>query len=291
MPELPEVETVRRGLADRLRHFEINHVDVCRERAIASPGGSLLFIQRLRGLHVGNWSRRGKYLMASLHKQRIEDSIDQANEPDGGWWGVHLRMTGQFQWHETSCSPCNHTRVRLWNPQGAELRFVDTRSFGQMWWVPPKNTPESVITGLQKLGPEPFSDAFNAEYLKQRLKGSKRAIKSALLDQSIVAGAGNIYADESLFAAGIRPHKAAGQLNEAQLKRLCSSLIDVLNTSIGAGGTTFSDFRDLEGVNGNYGGQAWVYGRGSKPCRRCGTPISRDKLSGRSTHWCSICQT
>jgi len=106
-----------------------------------------------------------------------------------------------------------------------------------------------------------------------------------------VAGVGNIYADESLFMAGIRPLTPAGSLTLARLESLKSCLVDVLRASIGAGGTTFSDFRDLEGVNGNYGGQAWVYRRGGEPCRRCGSPLRRDKLSGRSTHWCSECQT
>ncbi|MDA7436971.1 DNA-formamidopyrimidine glycosylase, partial [Synechococcus sp. AH-601-B19] len=127
-------------------------------------------------------------------------------------------------------------------------------------------------------------------YLKQRLKGSTRPIKSALLDQSLVAGVGNIYADESLFAAGIPPLTGSGKLSIEQLVRLRDELINVLNISIGVGGTTFSDFRDLEGVNGNYGGQSWVYRRSGQPCRRCGTPISREKLSGRSTHWCPTCQ-
>ena len=105
-----------------------------------------------------------------------------------------------------------------------------------------------------------------------------------------MAGVGNIYADESLFSAGIPPLTPAGRITLAQLEKLHSSLVEVLTTSIGAGGTTFSDFRDLEGVNGNYGGQAWVYRRGGEPCRRCGTIIRRDKLSGRSTHWCPTCQ-
>ncbi len=290
MPELPEVETVRRGLADRLVNFQINHVEACRERAIASPGGSAVFIKMLSGMKVGTWLRRGKYLIAALHRNKTRHSNRSALDPDGGWWGVHLRMTGQFQWHDAINSPCPHTRVRIWNPKGEELRFVDTRSFGQMWWVPAGNAPETVITGLQKLGPEPFSSAFNAAYLKQRLKGSKRAIKSALLDQSIVAGAGNIYSDESLFAAKILPHTPAGQLKQEQLERLCACLKEVLNVSIGAGGTTFSDFRDLEGVNGNYGGQAWVYRRGGQACRICSTPIHREILCGRGTHWCPSCQ-
>ena len=106
----------------------------------------------------------------------------------------------------------------------------------------------------------------------------------------MVAGVGNIYADESLFAAGIRPTTPSGRLNGKQLESLRQALVEVLETSIGAGGTTFSDFRDLSGTNGNYGGVAWVYRRGGEPCRRCHTPIRRDKLGGRSTHWCPNCQ-
>ena len=277
MPELPEVETVRRGLADRLDSFEIKEIEVCRARAIASPGGVDQFVAGLKGATVGAWSRRGKYLMAQL-------------EPNRGRWGVHLRMTGQFQWHATPAPPCNHTRVRFWNQSSEELRFVDVRSFGEMWWIPEDDDLDTVMTGLKRLGPEPFSDAFTGAYLKQRLKGSTRPIKTALLDQSLVAGVGNIYADESLFAAGIPPLTGSGKLSIEQLVRLRDELINVLNISIGVGGTTFSDFRDLEGVNGNYGGQSWVYRRSGQPCRRCGTPISREKLSGRSTHWCPNCQ-
>ena len=277
MPELPEVETVRRGLADRLNSFEIKEIEVCRARAIASPGGVDQFVAGLTGATVGAWSRRGKYLMAQL-------------EPNRGSWGVHLRMTGQFQWHAKPAPPCNHTRVRFWNQSNEELRFVDVRSFGEMWWVPEGDDLDTVMTGLKRLGPEPFSEAFTGAYLKQRLKGSTRPIKTALLDQSLVAGVGNIYADESLFAAGIPPLTASGKLSIEQLVRLRDELINVLNISIGVGGTTFSDFRDLEGVNGNYGGQSWVYRRSGQPCRRCGTPISREKLSGRSTHWCPNCQ-
>ena len=277
MPELPEVETVRRGLADRLESFEIDRIEVCRNRAIAGPGGPEHFVAGVTGSRVGDWTRRGKYLMAQL-------------EPDRGVWGVHLRMTGQFQWHGQPNAPCRHTRVRLWNRDGEELRFVDVRSFGEMWWVPPGEPVESVITGLRRLGPEPFSPDFSGEYLQTKLRGSQRPIKTALLDQSLVAGAGNIYADESLFAAGLAPLTPAGALSLAQLNRLRDALVEVLTISIGAGGTTFSDFRDLEGVNGNYGGQAWVYRRGGEPCRKCGTLIRREKLSGRSTHWCPACQ-
>ncbi len=291
MPELPEVETVRRGLADRLVDFYIDEIKVCRERAIASPGGSELFCKSLKGAIIGEWERRGKYLIASLLRYQSESNRENLSNKNAGQLGVHLRMTGYFQWHSTPIPPCPHTRVRFWNQNGEELRFVDIRSFGQLWWVPPNQAIESVITGLKTLGPEPFSNDFNISYLHEKLKSSRRPIKSALLDQSLVAGTGNIYADESLFLAGILPQTPSNFLKKSRLQNLLNKLVEVLTLSIGAGGTTFSDFRDLNGLNGNYGGQAWVYGREKQPCRKCGTAIMKERLAGRGTHWCPNCQS
>ena len=281
MPELPEVETVRRGLDQQTHGLLIDRVQVLRARAIASPDSPAAFCRALRGLRVGRWHRRGKYLLADL---------EAPGGSAAGSWGVHLRMTGQFLWLAEERAPCPHTRVRVWSEAGEELRFVDTRSFGQMWWVPAGIAAEAVMTGLRRLGPEPFGADFTGAYLRKRLKGSRRPIKNALLDQSLVAGVGNIYADESLFTAGILPQTPSGRLGRSHLERLRSALVDVLETSIGAGGTTFSDFRDLQGTNGKYGGQAWVYRRSGSPCRRCGTVILREKLGGRSSHWCPRCQ-
>ena len=280
MPELPEVETVRRGLELHLSRFQIHAIEVLRDRAIAAPSDPDQFCAALCGCHVGAWRRRGKYLLAALERRGVA----------AGSWGVHLRMTGQFLWLDSPKPHCPHTRVRFWNQGGQELRFVDTRSFGQMWWVPPGLADETVITGLGRLGPEPFSPEFNARYLQGRLKGSIRPIKNALLDQGVLAGVGNIYADESLFAAGINPRSPSGRLSLQALKALCQAVVSVLEVSIGSGGTTFSDFRDLTGTNGNYGGVAWVYRRGGEPCRRCGATIHRDRIAGRSTHWCPSCQ-
>jgi formamidopyrimidine-DNA glycosylase len=147
------------------------------------------------------------------------------------------------------------------------------------------------MQALGRLGPEPFAADFSATYLRQKLATSRRAIKTALLDQSLVAGVGNIYADESLFAAGIRPQTPAHRLGVRRLALLREALLEVLTASIQAGGTTFSDFRHLSGLNGNYGGQAWVYRRAGQPCRRCGSPIRLDRLGGRSSHWCAHCQS
>jgi len=291
VPELPEVETVRLGLQRQTQDFLIAKVEVLRDRAIAAPPDPALFRLALEGCRIQQWSRRGKYLLAELR-----DPDDER----AGIWGVHLRMTGQFLWLDgpkgADCGPGDpdpgqHTRVRIWERGGAELRFIDTRSFSQMWFVPPGRAVESVISGLGRLGPEPFDPEFSATYLKKRLRGSQRPIKNALLDQSLVAGIGNIYADESLFAAGILPQTPSGTLGSRRLEGLRRAVVEILQTSIGAGGTTFSDFRDLTGTNGNYGGQAWVYRRSGLPCRRCDTTLMRHRLAGRSTHWCPRCQT
>jgi formamidopyrimidine-DNA glycosylase len=284
VPELPEVETVRRGLEQQTLHQPIERVAVLRPRAIASPDDPQAFCEGLRGAELVAWQRRGKYLIGELRR----------GQDPAGHWGVHLRMTGQFLRIPAdqggALPPCRHTRVRIWMAAGSELRFIDMRSFGEMWWVPPEDRVDAVIGGLGRLGPEPFSDSFDARYLQSRLQGSMRTIKAALLDQAVVAGVGNIYADESLFLAGIRPQTPCGALPLPQLERLRTALVDVLERSIGAGGTTFSDFRDLSGTNGNYGGEALVYRRTGLPCRVCGSPIERTRLAGRSSHWCPACQ-
>jgi formamidopyrimidine-DNA glycosylase len=288
VPELPEVETVRRGLEQRAGCFVVDRVCVLRSSAIAAPKGDPDgFAAALRGCCINNWQRRGKYLFANLSR----------DQTPAGELGAHLRMTGQFQWLKQAEKPaCPHTRLQFHGHQGPnqeirELRFVDLRAFGELWFVPPDVARETVITGLQRLGPEPFSAEFNPNYLRLRLKGSSRPIKNALLDQALVAGVGNIYADESLFLSGIQPHSLSGRLDINQLTKLHIALVEVLQASIGAGGTSFSDFRDLKGNNGNYGGAAWVYRRGGEPCRICGTPLRRDKLGGRSSHWCPTCQS
>ncbi len=282
MPELPEVETVRRGLEEKLKHFHVHGIEVLTSRSISSQGSVGVFVENIRGLILGKWTRRGKYLICFLQSQY--------NFKHAGWLVVHLRMTGQFKWLSSAGTPCRHTRVRFWNKEGNEIRFIDTRNFGEMWWISPHHQPSEKINGLMKLGPEPFSSEFNPIYLKKSLSTRKRSIKASLLDQTVVAGAGNIYADESLFEAGIIPTKESRNLSEIEINRLCNSLIRVLRISIGKGGTSFKDFRDLEGTNGNYGGEAWVYGRANKSCKKCGTKIMKKKLSGRGTHWCPNCQ-
>jgi formamidopyrimidine-DNA glycosylase len=148
-----------------------------------------------------------------------------------------------------------------------------------------------VMGGLGKLGPEPFSPEFSVDYLVDRLHRSRRQIKAAILDQTLVAGIGNIYADESLFLSRILPTAVTTALTKNQIATLRGTIIQVLQDSIDAGGTTFSNYLSVAGTNGNYGQSAWVYGRQSQPCRVCGELIIKIKAAGRGTHYCSTCQS
>jgi formamidopyrimidine-DNA glycosylase len=298
VPELPEVETVRRGLNHATLANSIVGGEVLLDRTIAYPTGAE-FLAGLVGCTIRQWSRRGKYLLAELTSGKPV-STDSAQllpvcsassiPTRPAFLGVHLRMSGQLLWVTRDQPLQKHTRVRLFFDNRQELRFVDQRTFGQLWWVPLGIAPELVITGLQRLGPEPFSDEFSVGYFQDQLQRRRRPIKSALLDQAIVAGMGNIYADEALFLSQIHPTKLCVDLSRPQIQRLHANVIQVLQDSIEAKGTTFSSFRSVEGVNGNYGGMAWVYGRDGDRCRNCDTLIERLKLVGRSAHFCPKCQ-
>ncbi len=292
MPELPEVETVRKGLEKRLNNFVIDEIDILRSSTIAFPLDNEDFKNGIKNNLIDKWTRRGKYLIANL-KQYKEGQFEKNKNPvmrTNGQLIIHLRMTGYFKWFENKIPPCNHTRVRFFNKERNELRFIDVRSFGQIWWVKEDLDPKQIITGLGSLGPEPFSKDFSLNYLSKQLSRRTKTIKSVLLDQTIIAGIGNIYADESLYEAGISPFRSARTIKKYELVKLRDSIIKVLKISIGSGGTTFSDFRDIEGSNGNYSLQAKVYRRTGKECRICKNIIERKKLSGRSTHWCRVCQ-
>jgi formamidopyrimidine-DNA glycosylase len=305
VPELPEVETIRQGLNQATLAQEIRGGDVLLDRTIAHPLFVGEFLAGLKGTTIATWHRRGKYLLAELKRP---------SDRPAGWLGVHLRMTGQLLWLERREGEegeegergregeketretrgerelHKHTRVRLFFAGNRELRFVDRRTFGKMWWVPPETLPENAIAGLKKLGPEPFSADFQVEYFAKQLQHRRRPIKNALLDQAIVAGIGNIYADEALFVSRIHPETLCSDLKLDRVTRLKAAIQQVLQTAIESGGTTFSNFLNVEGVNGNYGGVAWVYNRAGEPCRVCGTPIQRLKLAGRSAHFCPQCQ-
>ncbi|MBD2315590.1 DNA-formamidopyrimidine glycosylase [Phormidium tenue] len=288
MPELPEVETVRIGLNENTLGWQIEGGEVLLPRAIAYPDQPEAFLDALIGTDFTEWQRRGKYLIAQLSQ--------------GHQLGVHLRMTGSLLWCDRDMAVGKHTRVRLFLKEKGkgkkekkgglkELRFDDQRTFGKLWWVPSEQAKESIITGLQKLGLEPFDAEFTPEHLGARLSRSGRPIKTVLLDQETVAGIGNIYADESLFLGKIHPQKAANSLNSEQVKALHQGIIRSLSDGIAKGGTTFSSFQNVAGLKGNYIDTAWVFRRTGQPCNVCGTVISRIKLGGRSTHFCAQCQS
>ena len=276
MPELPEVETVCRGLNELTQGQVFQGGEVLLQRSIAHPASVDEFWSGLKNSSITQWRRRGKYLLAELSS--------------GGWLGLHLRMSGQLLWVKQTEPLAKHTRVRFFFPEEKELRFIDLRTFGRLWWVAPDVDLKTVITGLNRLGVEPFSPEFTPAYLSEKLKNRRCAIKTALLDQKVVAGIGNIYADETLFLAKISPLREASSLNTSEVKALHQGIISVLSTAIEEGGTTFNSFLNLLGVNGNYMGRAWVYGREGEFCRKCDTIIQRCKINGRSSHFCPLCQ-
>jgi len=292
LPELPEVETVRRGLEQKLNNFIIKKVEICRDSTVAFPTNKEEFVNGLENSLLSRWDRRGKYLLAELKRiehENIQSPIEKSSK-NNGFLVVHLRMTGYFKFIDNYTKPCKHTRIRFFDKQDNELRYIDVRSFGQMWWIKKELSPNKIIKGLGSLGPEPFSKDFNEIYLKKVISKRTKSIKAILLDQKIVAGIGNIYADESLYSAGISPFREAKTIKNNELINLKESIVNVLKKSIGSGGTTFSDFRDLEGESGNFGVQTNVYRRTGKECRKCGNLIERQKITGRSTHWCPNCQ-
>ncbi|MEZ2239983.1 DNA-formamidopyrimidine glycosylase [Microcoleus sp.] len=312
MPELPEVETICRGLNHLTLDRAILGGDVLLASSIARSISATDFLTKLKGKSIERWYRRGKYLLAELSQCRggapvpAQTALPSTSPLGGGrggltssvfgpskvgWLGVHLRMTGQLLWVNSDEPVPKHTRVRLFLEGNQELRFVDQRTFGQMWYVPSETEVSSVVTGLKLLGPEPFSAEFSTAYFAHKLHRRARPIKTALLDQSLVAGLGNIYADEALFVSGVLPTTLCADLTADQIGRLHAAIIQVLDKAIASGGTTFSNFLNVQGVNGNYGGVAWVYNRKGQPCRTCSTAIERIKLAGRSTHFCPVCQT
>ncbi|AFY61772.1 DNA-formamidopyrimidine glycosylase [Synechococcus sp. PCC 6312] len=276
MPELPEVETVRRGLAELTLDVPILGGEVLYPKTVAYPLDPDEFISGLVGQSLQAWERRGKYLIGKLNSR--------------GWLVVHLRMTGQLFWLSQEIPMAKHTRVRLFFGSGQELRFVDQRTFGQMWWLPAADLLPQLMPTLAGLGPEPLGPDFTVSYLAQKLQHPHKPIKNALLDQALIAGIGNIYADEALFLAQIHPQARCCDLTPVQIQTLHQKIKAVLQLSLAVGGTTFNTFTSVEGINGNYGGQAWVYGRKGQPCRVCQTPIQQIRLGGRSAHFCPQCQ-
>ncbi len=286
MPELPEVETIARGVHERVRGDRIVHAwfGGHREPFKTSPARQA---KGLEGRVLLAVHRTGKHIVCELGSVAGESSLPDAQRPDAQWpnaqWIVHLGMTGRLLVTTPDAPLAAHTHARLSLASGRELRFVDPRRFGRLEF-----RTLGRDTGFTASGAEPLT--IQAVEFAALFHGRSLSIKAALLNQSLLTGVGNIYADESLFHAGIRPRRRAGRLTRAELERLRLALNQVLEHAIRLGGSSVSDYVDAAGVRGFFQLEHCVYLRTGEPCRRCQTPIRRTLVAGRGTHFCPKCQ-
>ncbi|MFZ0302870.1 MAG: bifunctional DNA-formamidopyrimidine glycosylase/DNA-(apurinic or apyrimidinic site) lyase [Terracidiphilus sp.] len=290
MPELPEVETIARGVDERLRMDRI--VDAwfsSHSQPFKTPRGRQA--RGLTGRTILGVHRTGKHIVCELGSAAPpnDPAVAQSATAQAAYshadaqWIVHLGMTGRLLVTTPDNPVAEHTHARLTLASGRELRFVDSRRFGRLEFRELARIP-----AFEAPGAEPLLIA--ADDFAALFRGRKLAIKAALLNQTLLAGVGNIYADESLFHAGIRPRRAAGRLTRAELERLRRALRSVLQHAIRLGGSSVSDYVDANGARGFFQLEHCVYLRTGEPCRNCGTPIRRILLAGRGTHFCPRCQ-
>jgi formamidopyrimidine-DNA glycosylase len=270
MPELPEVETTRRGLAPHVEQQKVTAVRVY-DRRLRWPVPRDLS-RRLVGRTVDRVDRRSKYLLFRLGADTLI---------------VHMGMTGSLRVFRAAPPKQAHDHVELEFANGVVLRYRDPRRFGAMLWSPGSSAPHPL---LAKLGVEPFSDLFTADCMYRALRPRRVAIKLALMDSHLVVGVGNIYANEALFRAGIRPRRGANRLSRPQLARLVAAVRATLTDAIAKGGSTLRDYVDSQGEPGYFQLEYYVYGRAGAPCRVCGAPIRSVRLGGRATFYCPRCQ-
>lgn len=270
MPELPEVETTRRGIEAALKGRTITGVTVRNPRLRQPVPPSLG--NKAMGQRIDAVNRRAKYLLI---------------ESAGGSLIIHLGMSGNLRICDADTAAAKHDHVDILLDDGHVLRYHDPRRFGFVLWADgdPLRYPP-----LAALGPEPLEADFTALHLYQKSRGRRRAVRDFLLDGHIVAGIGNIYANEALFVAGIDPRRAAGRIAQARYARLHGALIEVLRAAIEAGGTTLKDFRRADGRPGYFQQQLRVYGRAGLPCPTCATPLRREIQGQRSLFFCPRCQ-
>jgi formamidopyrimidine-DNA glycosylase len=269
VPELPEVETTRRGLAPHLIGRRIVALDI-RQPRLRWPIPRTLRTQ-LPGQRIEGIERRAKYLLVHT-------------EPGSAL--LHLGMSGSLRVLPASTPIGAHDHVDWRLDSGQLLRFTDPRRFGSQLWQPRGRTHE-LLAGL---GPEPLSEAFDGDVLWKRARGRRAAVKLFLMDQAIVVGVGNIYASEALFAAGIHPGRAAGGVSRERYARLAAAVKRILAHAFERGGTTLRDFISPDSEPGYFEQELFVYGREGKPCRVCKTPIRTITLGQRSTYFCAHCQ-
>jgi formamidopyrimidine-DNA glycosylase len=280
MPELPEVETVRRGLAPVMEGQRIAAALV-RRPDLRWPLPERM-AERLTGATVLRLRRRSKYILADL--STAETLL------------IHLGMSGRMlvaggmlgQFHHDLPTPALHDHVILDMGSGARITFNDARRFGAMDLMPSDRAEEHWL--IRDLGPEPLGNGFDQGYLAGRLAGRRTPIKAALLDQNVVAGLGNIYVTEVLFRTGLNPARLAGEVSAAEVARLVAMIREVLDEAIAAGGSSLRDYRQADGELGYFQHAFRVYGRAGEACPTCGASIARIVQSGRSSFFCPACQ-
>jgi len=269
MPELPEVETTCRGIEPHVTNQVVTSL-IIRNCNLRWPIPDFLN-EEVEGKQVRSVSRRGKYILLNV---------------DGGSVMIHLGMSGSLRVVTSDKEPEKHDHVDFAFSNGKLLRLTDPRRFGSVLWQPKGEHHEL----LYKLGPEPLSEAFSAEYLKKCCQGRKAAIKQVIMDSHIVVGVGNIYATEALFSSGIDPRRAAGNISEKRLMLLVDEIKKVLAFAIEQGGTTLKDFVGGDGKPGYFKQKLNAYGRKGEPCVQCLAPLSEVRLGQRSTVFCKHCQ-
>jgi formamidopyrimidine-DNA glycosylase len=269
VPELPEVETSRRGLEPHLLGQRISGVEI-RQPRLRWPVSAEL-AEYLPGQRLETLRRRGKYLI-------FDTSV--------GSFLLHLGMSGSLRVLPAAVAPEKHDHLDIHFGE-LNLRLRDPRRFAAVLWAGDEPLEHPL---LRSLGPEPLESSFDAAWLISKAKGRRQAIKPFIMDSRILVGVGNIYASEALFRAGIHPERAAGDLKEVEFERLATAIVEVLNKAIAAGGTSLRDFIREDGRPGYFAQELAVYGRAGEPCLRCGEPIAQQRQAQRSSYLCPRCQ-
>ncbi|UUI38309.1 DNA-formamidopyrimidine glycosylase [Oceanobacillus oncorhynchi] len=273
MPELPEVETIKETLKLLVQGKTIEKADVLWANIIKQPDDAEIFKHLLEGQTFQQIKRKGKFLLFYLDEYVLVS---------------HLRMEGKYRLHQPGEEIEKHTHVVFHLKNGETLRYNDVRKFGTMHLL--AKGSEFTQAPLAALGPEPFEEAFTTDYFYEKLKKSSRFIKTALLDQNLVTGLGNIYVDETLFRSGIHPLTKCNELTKKEASVIRSAAIETLQEALKAGGTTIRSYVDSQGNMGMFQQVLYVYGQDKKPCKTCGEEIIKMKVGGRGTHLCLHCQ-
>lgn len=274
MPELPEIETIKSVIEPQIQGLMIENVMVKRPEVIDYPTADE-FCRLLTGQTVSHMTRRGKFLIIQL---KSNDHII-----------LHLRMTGCLLLTPADCPEEKHTHIIFGLSNGKELRFSDTRRFGRFWLI--QNGEEDTYSGIEKLGIEPFDKQMTAGYLNARLGKRKKAIKECLLDQSIIAGIGNIYSDEILYAVGIYPARPANSINMEEWERLAAVIPERISYFIETNKITPEEYLETKGQDYRNTPFLQVYGQAEKTCPKCGKTLCRIVVGGRGSVYCPVCQS